>query len=258
MREKIFGAIGGAFLVISTIFFSTGHIVIGIITGFVSTFALFATLAEFVAATWVPKWTWVGYWGLMLAAAIGGGEWITSIMSPQDLLLPANEANPPLTMGKARDIPSDGVVVFTGGSAYMTTRTNPMAIIEYNRKPLITLKASSKGALISGEFFAPNGDVIAVLDDNVFTTNAEQVFRIKRDKHSLMIRDKSNMEVLNIRFINRHAFTFSGEYRPPNGYVIHVTRDRLSHGPGISMSGNWSENATTCLSFKGEPRRSRN
>lgn len=171
--------------------------------------------------------------------------WIASFS--EGVLLPANEPNPPFTnrtvfqlispdaekrRGAEQTItPTNQVAyLFAGGGFHEIRGTNVLEVFGYNNEALLTLQWTPRGALISGQFFDKKGDVIAVLENNRIIANPENIFRMKKDKHSLIIRDKRNLEVLNIRYINPSAFTLTGRLYLPDGREVEITTNTIRDG----------------------------
>lgn len=55
--------------------------------------------------------------------------------------------------------------------------------------------------------------------------NAETLYRTKprSDRHSLIVTDRNDFEVLNIRYLNRTTFRFTGTLRSPEGGQVTIT-----------------------------------
>ena len=82
---------------------------------------------------------------------------------------------------------------------------------------------------------------------------------MKKDKHSVVITDMRNLEIVNIRFINPLAFTFTGNIRLPDGSLVEITldhvlaRDRFQR-PKFTASGFVSTPQRSVFQFSGPPR----
>src|SRR5438093_1245982 len=109
------------------------------------------------------------------------------IPPPDDVLLPANEPIP--VVAYPPDLPpyfpQNTVWLHAGNVNIVKSGTNRLSIVSYNGESMLGLQWTPKGPLISGQFFGANGDIVAVLENNRFTTNAENIFQMKKDKHSL-------------------------------------------------------------------------
>lgn len=158
---------------------------------------------------------------------------------PEDTLLPSNEPNPMATGGFANTIDPRRVYLFTAASAYMIGGTNLVSIISYNGETMLGLQWSPKGASLSGQFFSQNGEIIAVVEKNRIITNAGNIFRMKKNRHSLVIHDQRNIEIINLRFINPYAFTFTGTIRLPDGRVVGFSKESLTVN-GLPLTENLS------------------
>jgi hypothetical protein len=85
-------------------------------------------------------------------------------------------------------------------------------------KPLIWVSLGAGGAMISGQFFDRDGKIVAVLKNNKPVINPLNSFDVERpDDSTLIVRDQSNTEVLNIRFVAPAVFSFTGTIRSPDG-----------------------------------------
>lgn len=177
-----------------------------------------------------------------------------------DLLIPADEPNPPLPAGW-RSAPSNSAMLFTAGSVFVMGQANPTVILKYNKESLLQLKLSEKGALLSGKFFGRNGDVVAVLRDNRIILNRDNVLEFEKDKNSLVIRDKRDFEVINVRHVNRFSFTLTGRMWLPDGGLVELDKDEMRQFPTRPGSkpnrfSNISGQSTdTLLMFGGPVRR---
>ena len=128
------------------------------------------------------------------------------------------------------DFPTNRVMLFAGGGLFVASSSNEISVIKYNDDSLLNIKHGKAGALVSGQFFGPDGDIIAVLEDNKMILNPDNIFRVSKDKHSLVVYDKRNRKVIDIRYLNRNAFSFSGLLRLPDGRVLEVTDQSMILG----------------------------
>jgi hypothetical protein len=148
------------------------------------------------------------------------------------LLQPANEPMPSFLGqtpfdAQAFGLNPDDTYFFMGGCMVITQGTNLVPLVRSRGRNLLELSITPKGASVSGEFFDKDGKLVAVIRTNRFVINRLNYFEPKHDRSSFSVRDQSDVEVVNIRWINRKAFSFSGTIRSPDQSEAIITQTNI-------------------------------
>lgn len=96
--------------------------------------------------------------------------------------------------------------------------TNPVAVLRFEEKTLLSIQRTDSGVFLSGEFLNRNGDVVAVIERNRIITNSDNILEMEIGKSRLFIRSKQN-EVLELKHPNPSIFILTGSVRLPDGQL---------------------------------------
>ena len=92
------------------------------------------------------------------------------------------------------------------GSLPVATKIFPQAIIKVHGQKLLSIDKKGDAIAVSANIFSRDGRVIAVLENNHWTTNPNNVFKKDHpDFSTLIVCDQYNKEVLNVRYLNEMA-----------------------------------------------------
>lgn len=133
-------------------------------------------------------------------------------------LLPGNDPTPQNGCSKA-PIGKDGMLVIIGdeetGNASVTHRFPHVVLQSMANGPVITLQRKTQDTFpnVVLQMRSRDGRVIALLNDDGFLVNRNNLLAVKRDKgqHSLSIIDEYGIETLRVRYINDHAVSVRGK-----------------------------------------------
>lgn len=225
---------------------TTGHTIWSLAFLFIAVILGLILVAKAIAA----KRSKLAVWGtcliICIALLVGASFWVYNLWNSEDRfagpLTPANDPFPPPPNERfaPTNFQTDCIFIFTGGGMYVTGTNQPFTLIRAEGKDLLTLTWTKDGAAISGEFFGKNGNVVAVIETNNFVVNKLNFLTKETpDRHTLIVRDQQNVEVLNLRYLNPRAFSFTGTIRLPNLEDIIITKTFIQRG-GFRTSGDMS------------------
>jgi hypothetical protein len=111
------------------------------------------------------------------------------------------------------------------------------------------LSITTNGASVSGEFFDKDRKVVAVLRTNKFVINRLNCFDLEKGRSTLRVSDQAIVEVVNIKWINRNAFSFSGTIRSPDGVEVVITKTNVMMANGSTISDSEYVGGMVVLDF---------
>lgn len=232
--------VGGAF---AAACFSLDHPILGIWFTYL-VFAAAVIIVTTHAARIKPKhakYVWAVCGTMLLVGAIGFRLWSINLPKKEDpysgFLQPAKEPMPPV-LTTPIFLPAPKVEQFAKGSAFFffggnlvvnESPTRPIPLVRSSGENLLELFISTNGACVSGKFFDKEGKIVARLESNKFVVNRLNFLDLKfsRDRSELTIKDQSDVEVLNIKYLNPSAFLFSGMIRARDGGEAKITRTNI-------------------------------
>jgi hypothetical protein len=81
-----------------------------------------------------------------------------------------------------------------------------------NHRPILEIKLNRNKLSLSGEICGRNGET-ALLINNEFWLNQNLTFHSEHpDRSTLIVRDNTGVETLKLRYLNREAIVFSGDF----------------------------------------------
>jgi hypothetical protein len=232
------------FTTLSSLFGITEHSILAILFGFLAIILAIVLVADKSISIWPKKRLILGvFFGLLALSLIPiAVEWARSITLKEaqrelekdsGVLLPGDDPR------FRQDTPDVTLIL---GSIYVSTKqTTDLPVISFFKRRLLKLSVQSKGASISGEFLDKSGKIIAELETNRFTLNQNNYFKKERpDRSTLIIRDQENVEVLNLRFLNKRVFSLTGRIRLPNTFEVEITDTNIVYTKnGMKLAYAW-------------------
>jgi hypothetical protein len=209
---------------------------------------------------WLGKLQWVANLLLISLLAVGLISKYRNEHDQVDLLVPADDPLPStaqygFVLRGTNSESSHPVFVRLGMNLVETRKTNPLPIIRWNGTNLLSVRVTEDGASVSGQFRSDDGRIVALLENNRFVLGGEAFNPRRPDRHTLIVYDQRNREVLNIRFMNKSSFDVSGVVRTPDGGVIELSEQGVVvNGPNITnriFSGVYFQNASSIIEVEG-------
>jgi hypothetical protein len=201
-------------------------------------------IAKALAAKQNKLAVWMIYSVICIVLSIGASFWLYNLWNSEDRfagpLTPADDPFPQVSdaLFSPANFPPDSIFIFAGGGMYGTGKNLPFTLIQAGNKEMLTLQWTKSGAAISGEFYGENGNIVAVIETNNFVVNKlNYLTKETPDRHTLIVRDQQNVEVLNLRYLNPHAFSFTGTLRLPDLEDVIITKTNIQRGRMIISGG---------------------
>lgn len=144
-------------------------------------------------------------------------------------LIPANDPSPSLPNGWPA--PTNFITLYLGNSASVNCWL-PHTVINFHGQPILAINTNSAGLYVSAKIYGENGNMVCMLESNRFTINPSNFLtRLMPDKSTLIVHDRSDVEVLNMRYLNPHAISLNCRLKLPDGreIVISPTEGDFSH-----------------------------
>jgi hypothetical protein len=152
------------------------------------------------------------------------------------LLVPGDEPDPPRP--PICSVPSPTDLKAYLGSSLGWTRSDEVTVLEIKSTEVLGLLRTSNGMAIRAEVFSEDGAFVAQIIDNRFYINPANFFRMERpDTHTLIVYDKQQREMLNIRYLNPYSVRVLGIFQVPGSSPVIVTQDELRIGGAIFRRG---------------------
>lgn len=162
-------------------------------------------------------------------------------------LIPAKDPSPKTPCKKR---PPNAVTIFVGGNAVWIT-DSPVVIVRVDDVDLLTLNNASNGLSISAKVFSDDSKIVADIENNEFSVNPNNYFKVKRpDKSSLIVYDQQARDVLNIRFLNPANIRVSGIFNAPNQKPVIIDDEKIFRPS--QFTGNCWGKIPYIIQIKGE------
>jgi hypothetical protein len=183
----------------------------------------------------------------------------------EDWLYPANDPDPPCST--KFPLPDDAIALYLGNSRLVAGRKVLMwpVLVPQDRRiaapVLVVERGSSRRIAIDLDVRGKDGRIIARIKRNYFVINSNNILTKQRpDRSTLIVTDQEGMEVLNARYLNRHAihllgtFYVAGQNEPV--VINELTQDmgggRMVFSGACNASYSWDENVSMVLVTSGD------
>lgn len=145
------------------------------------------------------------------------------------ILFPARRPDPPGPSScNPSDIPKQALKIFLGRSGLAYTTGDSFTFLEVAGKVLLAARRQGKELLVSARIYSRDDRIVAQIEDNRFVINPNNYFRRERpDKHSLVVFDQQDREVLNIEYLNPTTVMITGLFYYPRRKPVRIGMDQL-------------------------------
>lgn|GEM_PF-4019557 len=195
---------------------------------------------------WIHKWTGVLFMVVFYALGVEG---IRRLQLNHELellhgwLAPSNRPDP-ATRCK-RDWPSANAPRLYLGTSVFSAEVFPHAVVQVGSERIMLDRDADNHIALSANLFSSDGKIVATLDHNEFTINANNYFRMSRPSLSdLTVFDQYNHEVLSLHYLNPFAIRMTGVFAYPRHKSVRITQQDLYIGTE-RIDGMCSNGATT-------------
>ena len=146
-------------------------------------------------------------------------------------------------------IPQDALRMYLGDACAYTTQAS-IVILRIAGKDLLAMKRSKAGLLINAKIFSQDGRIIADIEDNEFSVNPNNYFKIKRpDTSSLVVYDQNDNEALNVRYGSKSMLRVLGRFYSPRGLVQITPSALIIPGNNVFHFGYMQANGAAAIVF---------
>lgn len=153
-------------------------------------------------------------------AVIGNNNKITTnkITDPQlsDWLVPGHSQAPKTDCPQR--IPDAFMFVYGDSVSYIPKKDQsfPHTVIEVDAQPKLVLNKDKRGRLaLSVDVYDDRGYIVAQIENNRFTVNKNNYFKLEKTPSTLVVFDQRNQKVLDFRFLNPSAIQIEATLRFP-------------------------------------------
>jgi hypothetical protein len=81
-----------------------------------------------------------------------------------------------------------------------------------SRGPILSIKRNSADSIaVIFDLRSPDGKIIARMDSNGYVVNRNNTLEIQKNDHELKVIDLFGQEVLDVKYLNRHALSIQGQ-----------------------------------------------
>ena len=129
------------------------------------------------------------------------------------------------------------------GSNLVNVYGDKCTILNIGGEDMLWIERASTGILVSAKVFSPDRRIVATVEKNNVTVNPNNTFKRKIGKHTLLVVDELNQEVLNVDFVNPHLMMIDGLFYSPAYGRIDLTRGMIFDG---RRTMGWSQSRFGC------------
>lgn len=177
------------------------------------------------------EWIAGGLFVLTASSLLLYGAWLaTRPPPPTGPLLPASEPTPRAGCVEKQDA-ADLVMAF-GENRLIGTGAGPFTPIKVGDCTVMSLRRVGPGLMIKAFFYDWNNDVAFTVNDNIYEPTMPLALRpFRPDRHTFVILDRFDKEVLYVRFLNPHAVRIRGRF------LCGEAPQAVIHDDGILVGG---------------------
>jgi hypothetical protein len=153
----------------------------------------------------------------------------------------------------------DVVQLFFGNSATFVPLKDawfPHTVISVDEKPKLIINRDNKGRIaLSVDIFDERGYIVAQIENNKFTINANNYFKMNRTANTLVVVDQRNQKVLDFTFLNPRAIQLEALLHFPELHTpIVLSPDGNVYGGNQFGTCSGANRIDINLSSAGHPR----
>lgn len=169
-------------------------------------------------------------------------ESIQSQVSTKGVLEPDSRPDPEFDwLGHQLTPQPDALNVFFGSNLASFTGQK-CTIFRIAGNDVLWVERSPNGILISAKVFDPDKKIMAEIEKNKVTVNPNNTFKRDIKKHTLVVVDESDREVLNVDFVNPHSVVINGIF-PWDDYGPVIADKTILR---LARRGTMSQSFTNC------------
>jgi hypothetical protein len=163
------------------------------------------------------------------------------------MLLPADDPSPINTC----DAYGDYVGIFFGDTVSSIATKFPHTVFAVGGKSEFSMNRNRDGGLsITTDIFGRDGKIIVGIENNEFTVNPNNSYRmVRKDKHSLTVYDEFNNVAIDVRYINRHSIKILGTFNYPGVHIVSRPDYLQSQGGKLHNMCIWMDASEADLAF---------
>lgn len=180
-------------------------------------------------------------------------------------LYPASDSDPPCDT--KFPLPDNAIALYLGNSRLVAGKGVSMwaVLVPQDRRistPILVVEQGSRGRIaLDLDVRGEDGRIVARIQHNYFVLNRNNLLIKQRpDRSTLLVTDQKGTEVLNVRYVNRHAIHLLGTF-----YVIgqkdpvvinEMTQDmgggHMVFSGACNASSGWGDDISMSLSTSGD------
>ena len=125
-------------------------------------------------------------------------------------------------------LPAPGFYVFLGSNVFIVKGNTPTTAISYRGQELLRISGGAEGLRASAVVRSMDSRIIAAIEDNRFTLNPNNYFRLDHsDPSRLAVYDQYGDLALGLHFVNSSTLRVKGTWQLPSGRSLVITDDSL-------------------------------
>jgi hypothetical protein len=134
----------------------------------------------------------------------------------------------------------NGALVLNCGNNFACSNQAKFVALRVLGEDLVTVHRIGGGISIGALVYSTDGRIVADIENNVFSVNPNNYFKIKNpNKSTLVVYDQYNNESLNVKFVATDYLVVKGRFYKPGYGTITINDDMIST-PNGKMSDNFA------------------
>ena len=113
-------------------------------------------------------------------------------------------------------VPDDAFSLMLGDDLQVLACSSEHRVLYKGNAVFLKMRITDGALLVSASIADSTGERVVTIIDNQFQASHDRAFHpVQPDGHSLVVRDMSGHEVLNVRYVNRRAIRIVGRFHLP-------------------------------------------